>query len=137
MTQVKIGEELHVNELLVALQTAPVNELPGLPFENALSYVTKVVESGSLLVIFNKHANSRWFFNGALPENLDEIRVVAFHASTVPGIVDDGEWNWYIQKDLGAEVEIHDHDLIHNILMPYVNDALQHKNKENVHHLRS
>ena len=71
-----------------------------------------------------------------MPENLDEIRVVAVHATKVPGIVDDGEWNWYITNKLGAGVEIHNKDLIRDTLMPYVNNALENENKENVHYLR-
>lgn len=131
------AEKLHVNQLLVALQTTPINELPGLPSEDPLLYAITAVKSGSLLVIFNEHGQSRWFFKGVLPENLDAIRVVAVQAATVPSIVDDGEWNWYIKNDLGPGVEIHNHDLIRNILLPYANNALQNKNKKNFHLIRT
>ena len=63
-----------------------------------------------------------------IARNLGTIRIVVLQAKAVPGIVDDGEWNWYIKQGAGEHVEITDREDRDRII-----DFVNNKRESNIH----
>ena len=117
-------------DFVARLKNLPISDLPDLSGE-PLSLAIHMVNSGTALIIYNNRGASRVFFDGDLPSDLNTIRIVAVYAQ-VAGIVDDGEWNFYIKDSSGEHVEILDKDE-RNRIIDYVNDRPTDGKRTNVH----
>ena len=130
------AESTSREEFVASLKEAPLSELPDLSNHEGtpLAVAIDIVASGTALILYNQMGSSRVFYDGKLPEDLSTIRVAAVYAS-IPGLVDDGEWNWYIKKDAGQHVEIEDQGERSRII-DYVNENPKDGSRDNIHMLR-
>ena len=117
---------------IAKLQSSTISELPDLTnlSGTSLAVAIDMVKAGATFILYNDSGATRVFFNEHLPESLKTIRIVAAHAQ-VGGIVNDGEWNWYIKNGAGEHVEITDESERKRII-DYVNES---SDKENIHSL--
>lgn len=64
---------------------------------NQLADVLGFLNKGDIVVIFNNNNVFRIFYKSKESiEDLTDKRIILIDCQTVPGICDDGEWNYYI-----------------------------------------
>lgn len=86
----------------------------------SLQMVIDMVETKNVVVLYNKYNIFRIFYVGNIEEiDLSKTRVIAIKTN-LSGLLDDGEWNWYIENALGIK-EILDNK-IREMTRNYVNN---------------
>ena len=81
---------------------------------NQLLDVIKWLRNGDIIVIFNDNNVFRIFYQSEeYLNNLTERRIIMIDCQTVPGICDDGEWNYYITE--AGNIESTSVDLLQKI----------------------
>lgn len=81
---------------------------------NQLLDVIKWLRNGDIVVIFNDNNVFRIFYQSEeYINNLTERRIIMIDCQTVPGICDDGEWNYYITE--AGNIESTSVDLLQKI----------------------
>jgi hypothetical protein len=85
-----------------------------IPSTNQLVDVIGWVRNGDIVVIFNDNNVFRIFYksNDSI-DNLTDKRIMMINCQSVPGICDDGEWNYYITQD--GNIESNSIDLLQKI----------------------
>ena len=92
----------------------------------SLQMVIDMVETKNVVVLYNKYNIYRIFYIGNIEEiELSKMRVIAIRTE-LSGLLDDGEWNWYIENTLGIK-EVLDKEM-RETTRDYVNNK-----KQNVH----
>lgn len=88
--------------------------IPPIPSTNQLVDVIGWVRNGDIVVIFNDNNVFRIFYksNDSI-DNLTDKRIMMINCQSVPGICDDGEWNYYIIQD--GNIESNSIDLLQKI----------------------
>lgn len=78
---------------------------PKLEFtDNNLVNVIQWVKDDNIVVIYAQ-TSSRIFGNNSDPD-LEKTRVIYINCNSFPGLVNEGEWNWYIKEAINNEVEL-------------------------------
>lgn len=81
---------------------------------NQLLDVIKWLKNGDIVVIFNDSNVFRIFYKSDdYLNNLTDRRIIMIDCQTVPGICDDGEWNYYITE--AGNIESTSVDLLQKI----------------------
>lgn len=81
---------------------------------NQLLDVIKWLRNGDIVVIFNDNNVFRIFYESDdYLNNLTDRRIIMIDCQTVPGICDDGEWNYYITE--AGNIESTSVDLLQKI----------------------
>lgn len=81
---------------------------------NQLLDVIKWLRNGDIVVIFNDNNVFRIFYQSEeYLNNLTNRRIIMIDCQTVPGICDDGEWNYYITE--AGNIESTSVDLLQKI----------------------
>ena len=81
---------------------------------NQLLDVIKWLRNGDIVVIFNDSNVFRIFYESDdYLNNLTDRRIIMIDCQTVPGICDDGEWNYYITE--AGNIESTSIDLLQKI----------------------
>jgi len=81
---------------------------------NQLLDVIKWLRNGDIVVIFNDNNVFRIFYQSEeYLNNLTDRRIILIDCQTVPGICDDGEWNYYITE--AGNIESTSVDLLQKI----------------------
>jgi len=81
---------------------------------NQLLDVIKWLRNGDIVVIFNNSNVFRIFYQSEeYLNNLTDRRIILIDCQTVPGICDDGEWNYYITE--AGNIESTSVDLLQKI----------------------
>ena len=81
---------------------------------NQLLDVIKWLRNGDIVVIFNDSNVFRIFYESDdYLNNLTDRRIIMIDCQTVPGICDDGEWNYYITE--AGNIESTSVDLLQKI----------------------
>lgn len=81
---------------------------------NQLLDVIKWLRNGDIVVIFNDNNVFRIFYQSEeYLNNLTDRRIIMIDCQTVPGICDDGEWNYYITE--AGNIESTSVDLLQKI----------------------
>lgn len=81
---------------------------------NQLADVLGFLNKGDIVVIFNDSNIFRIFYKSKESiENLTDKRIILIDCQTVPGICDDGEWNYYITE--AGNIESTSVDLLQKI----------------------
>ncbi len=84
------------------VQTEKLESLPTTS-RNQLADTIKFLESGDYVVLFAPGRGGRFFHkcvtgltNDQVTKYLNNTRVIYLNSARMPGLLDDGEWNWYI-----------------------------------------
>lgn len=81
---------------------------------NQLADVLGFLNKGDIVVIFNNNNVFKIFYKSKESiENLTDKRIILIDCQTVPGICDDGEWNYYITS--AGNIESTSIDLLQKI----------------------
>jgi len=81
---------------------------------NQLLDVIQWLRNGDIVVIFNDNNVFRIFYESDdYLNNLTDRRIIMIDCQTVPGICDDGEWNYYITE--AGNIESTSVDLLQKI----------------------
>jgi len=89
----------------------------------SLLMVMDMVETKNVVVLYNKYNIYRVFYIGNIEEiDLLKTRVIAIRTK-LSGLLNDGEWNWYIENTLGIK-EILDKEM-REMIRTYVNNQIQ------------
>lgn len=107
------------------LQDSPDTLNMGEPY-TSLQMVIDMVETKNVVVLYNEYNIYRVFYMGNIKEiELSKTRVIAIKTG-LSGLLDDGEWNWYIENTLDIK-EILDKEM-REMTRNYINNK-----KQNVH----
>lgn len=67
---------------------------------NNLADIIKWLGAGDYVVVHNNYKHGR-FFHKQCPDpnfDIDQHRVTYVNVGSMPGLLDDGEWEWYIKN---------------------------------------
>lgn len=65
---------------------------------NQLVDVIKWVESGDIVVLYNQYGQLRKYHNKCEENTKYDDRICCIECNKLPGLLDDGEWNYYIEN---------------------------------------
>jgi hypothetical protein len=71
---------------------------------NNLADIIDWLGEGDYVVVHDGYRYARYFHskcdetNGAVDQLLDNCRVIYVDVASLPGLLDDGEWDWYIKN---------------------------------------
>jgi len=74
---------------------------------NNLADIIGWLKEGDYVVVYNTSTKTGRFFHKCLADtktseelakSLDNCRVTYVNVASLPGLLDDGEWNWYIKQ---------------------------------------
>lgn len=88
----------------------PLDE-PLITTKNSLSDVINWLKAESYVVIYDRggrffhKCNKETLTNDEITEYLNNHRFIYINVSKMPGLLDDGEWNWYIKQSGFDECE--------------------------------
>ena len=84
--------------------------------ENPLVNIIKWVADGDIVVIHNKYGQFRIFSTADNDMDLNNHRIEVVLCDIVSGLLDDGEWNWYIVNSSDSKnIEHSSHEIIQKI----------------------
>jgi hypothetical protein len=66
---------------------------------NPLCDVIKWLNNGNTVLLYNKYGQWRIYHNNCEKTKNFDNTICCVNCQTVPGILDDGEWDYYIEED--------------------------------------
>lgn len=72
--------------------------------DNSLVDIINWTKEGACVIIHNKFKYGRYFHprcgtsDQDLDSNYDNLRVIYLDVSSMPGLLEDGEWNYYVKE---------------------------------------
>ena len=66
------------------------------PTTNQLKDIVDWLKLGDVVMLLNGKS-ARYLYHDCKEQDINKVRVIAVDAESFPGLLDDGEWNWYIE----------------------------------------
>lgn len=102
-----------------------IYKLPETSSNQLTDVINWIKEGKTIVIITNDYGKCRFFHNEEDEKSiyeLEKFRVIVIHCKTFPGLLDDGEWNYYITGAGNKEY-------CSDELISKTNDAIRNKDK--------
>jgi len=93
--------------------------------KNQFADVIKWLANGDIVVLYNQYGQLRVYHNKCQENTKYDDRICCIDCKKFPGLLDDGEWNWYIENAKNQKCTCND-------LINVVNTLIK-KNAKNVY----